>query len=93
MTQPLRESLKMVREPKEEFLEDGRYKISHQLVNDRSPGQVRAEGESFPVLIEVFDGDSLTYEQVYKVHSNDELRHTLDGVKESISRGEYAAKE
>lgn len=90
---PLREQLRFYGEPKEEKLENSKYTLRYQTVDDRKhPEEVKPQGASFTVLVEVFDGDELTYQQQYGVHNNNEHREILEMTRREIERGEHPAK-
>lgn len=89
----LRERLRFHGEPKEEILESGRYKLRYQAIDDRRhPDEVKAEGDTIPILVEVFDRDELTHERQYGIHDNWEHRELIEGMRREIAAGIYASK-
>ena len=89
----LRERNRFHGEPKEEALEGGRYRLRYQAVDDRKhPDEVKPQGASFPILIEVFDGDELTHQIIYGVHNDHERRQVLAMTRKEIERGEHASR-
>jgi len=93
MAQTLRERNRFYGEPKEGTLENGRYTLRYQAVDDRKhPDEVKPEGASFPILIEVFDEGELTYQQIYGIHNDAARRDILDMTRREIARGEHASR-
>ena len=89
----LRERNRFHGEPKEETFEDGRYRLRYQGIDDRRhPDEVKPEGASFPILIEVFDGEELTYQQIYGVHNDHESREVIEMTRREIKFGEHASR-
>lgn len=89
----LRERKRFHGEPEEESLGDGRYTLRYQAIDDREhPDEVKPKGYSFPMLVEVFDGDELTYEQTYGVRDDAERREVLEMTRREIARGEHASR-
>lgn len=93
MAQTLRERNRFYGELQEETLEDGRYRLRYQAIDDRNhPDEVKPNGYSFPLLIEVFDKDELTYQQIYGFRNDAERRDILEMTRNEITRGEHASK-
>lgn len=80
-------------EPKEETFEDGKYTLRYQSVDDRKhEEEVKAKGDTYTLLVEVFDGDELTYEQLYGFRDDAEHRGILEMTRKEIKRGERASR-
>ena len=89
----LRERLRFHGEPKEESLDDGRYTLRYQAIDDRKyPDEVKAQGDSIPILVEVFDKDELTYEKQFGIHSDRERRELIEGIRKEITLGLHKSK-
>jgi hypothetical protein len=89
----LRERNRFRGEPKEETFENGRYTLRYQAVEDRKhEDEVKAEGDNFPVLIEVFDGHDLTYQQIFGIRNNAEHREILGMMRREIKSGQHASR-
>jgi hypothetical protein len=89
----LRERNRFHGEPKEETLEGERYRLRYQAVDDKShPDEVKPRGATFPILVEVFDGEELTYQQIYGVHDDHERREVLEMTRRQIKSGEHASR-
>lgn len=92
MTQTLRDRHRFYDEPKEESLENGRYTFRYQAIDDRKhPDEIKAEGDSIPILVEVFDREELTYQRIFGIHNNREHRELLEGMRKEIADGLYAS--
>jgi hypothetical protein len=80
-------------DPKEENFEDGRYTLRYQTVDDRKhEDEVKAKGDTFSLLIEVFDGDELTGQTIYGFRDDAEHREILEMVRREIKRGEHTSR-
>jgi hypothetical protein len=82
-------------EPQKESLENGRYTLSQQIIDDRKhPEEVKADGDNLDILIEVFDGDELTHDRRYGIPNNDNVarRELLENYRKEIASGMHASQ-
>ena len=87
----LRDRLRFRGEATEESLQDGEYILRHQTIDDRKhPDEIKAEGDSYPLLVEVLHKGVLTYECRYGFRNNTEMRIILDGMKTEIRHGSHS---
>jgi len=90
----MRERLRFRADATEEILDGGKYTLRYQTIDDRKhPDEIKAEGESWPLLVEVLDNGVLTYERNYGFRDNTEFRMILEGMRREIELGMHASRE
>lgn len=93
MTRTIRQRSKFYGAPKKETLNGGRYALIYQAIDDRKhPDEVKAQGDAFPILVEVFDGEELTYQAIFGVRDDRERYELLEGFRREVAGGIYASQ-